>query len=169
MIYSNYGKRAIAYILDLLFVFVPAGLMGIVGIVLVIPESTRGLGVVLLITAFLWLLLAGLYNEVFRQGRDGQTIGKRQQGVMLIREDTGQVLGFGFAFLRVLIIWFFNFLTAGIYLIADLLAPAFTAKKQRLTDKLLSTVVIDVGTNIGAVSKQGAKQSWSPPVIDDLP
>ncbi len=124
---------------------------------------------VLLIAAFLWLFLAGIYNEVFRQGRDVQTIGKRQQGVMLIREDTGQELGLGFAFLRVLIIWFFYFLTAGIYLIADLLAPAFTAKKQRLTDKLLSTVVIDVGTNIGVASSQQSANSWSPPVVDDLP
>ena len=169
MIYSNYGKRAIAYILDFLFVVLPAAVAGFVGIGLVFPGSTRGVGVVLLIAAFLWLFLAGIYNEVFRQGRDGQTIGKRQQGVMLIREDTGQALGLGFAFLRVLIIWFFYFLTAGLYLIADLLAPAFTAKKQRLTDKLLSTVVIDVGTNIGVASSQQSANSWSPPVVDDLP
>jgi uncharacterized RDD family membrane protein YckC len=88
---------------------------------------------------------------------------------MLIREDTGQVLGLGFAFLRLLIIRFFYFLTAGIYLIADFLTPAFTAKKQRLTDKLFSTVVIDVGTNIGVTSNQQSAKSWPPPVVDDLP
>lgn len=169
MTYSNYGKRAIAYILDLLFVFIPAGVAGMVGIALVIPDSSRGIGVVLLVAGFIWLPLAGIYNEVFRQGRLGQTLGKRQQGVMLIREDTGQALGLGFALLRVLIIWFFYLLTAGIYLIADLLAPAFTAKKQRLTDKLLSTVVIDVGTNTVGVVKPRPSNSWSPPVFDDLP
>jgi hypothetical protein len=60
------GKRAIAYVLDLLFVVVPAGLADFFGIGLVAPKSTRGLGVVLLIASFLWLLLAGIYNEVFR-------------------------------------------------------------------------------------------------------
>jgi hypothetical protein len=68
---------------------------------------------------------------------------------------------------RSLIIWFFYFLTAGTYLIADLLAPAFIAKKPRLTDNL-STVVIGVGRNTGVADNQQSANSWSPLVVNDL-
>lgn len=168
MTYANYGKRAIAYILDLLFVVLPAAVATVIGVVMLIPRTSRSLGIALVVIAVFWLLLAGIVNEVIRQGRKGQTIGKEQQGIMLIREDTGLPLGIGFALLRVLIMWFFNVLTGGLYLIADLLAPAFTAKKQRLTDKLLSTVVVE-RTSVAGLQFAGNATAWAPPVVDDLP
>jgi hypothetical protein len=37
----------------------------------------------------------------------------------------------------------FNVLTGGLFLIVDLLAPAFNGRNQRLLDMLLNTLVVD--------------------------
>ena len=164
MNYANYGKRAVAYLLDVLYVALPGFVAALISIGFFIPESTRGIGVALLVAGGLWWLFSGIYNTVIRQGQSGQTVGKTQQKITLIREDTGQPVGVGIALVRLLASWFFNAITGGIYLIVDLLAPAFTEKKQRITDKLLSTVVVD-STAIGKVGPGPAP--WGPP--DDLP
>lgn len=143
MNYANYGQRAIAYLFDVLFIGLPVFLAVVISIGLFIPESTRGLGVAVLVAGGLWWLIAGIYNTIIRQGLSGQTVGKRQQRIILLREDTGQPVGVGIALVRFLAFWFFNTITWGIYLIVDLLAPAFTEKNQRITDKLLSTVVVE--------------------------
>jgi uncharacterized RDD family membrane protein YckC len=166
MNYANYGKRAVAYLIDLLYVIVPGMAAAIISIGFFIPDATRGIGIGLLVVAGLWWLFAGLYNTVVRQGQSGQTVGKGQQKISLIREDTGQPVGVGIALVRLLASWFFNAITGGIYLIVDLLAPAFTEKKQRITDKLLSTVVID--SEFSTPTKRGGSPSWPPPG-DDLP
>lgn len=166
MNYANYGKRAVAYLIDVLYVVLPGFAAAIISIGFFIPNSTRGVGVVLLVGAIVWWLFAGLHNVVIRQGQTGQTFGKRQQNILLIREDTGQPVGVGIALVRLLASWFFNAITAGIYLIVDLLAPAFTEKKQRVTDKLLSTVVID--SHLGAPTRRSGNVQWAPPV-DELP
>jgi hypothetical protein len=60
----------------------------------------------------------------------------------LIREDSGAPIGVGYAFLRGLAAYALNSITGGIFFIVDILFPAFDAKKQRVIDKMLQTVVI---------------------------
>jgi uncharacterized RDD family membrane protein YckC len=74
---------------------------------------------------------------VFRQGTTGQTIGKQVVGIKLIREQDGQPVGPGMAFVR------------GIAHILDsipceigFLWPLWDAKKQTFADKVCSTVVV---------------------------
>ena len=45
--------------------------------------------------------------------------------------------------MRILAIWFFNALTLGLFIVVDLLAPAFSKRNQRLIDMLLNTLVVD--------------------------
>ena len=64
-----------------------------------------------------------------------------------MRVDTGRPIGVGLALVRVLAGWLFNSITGGIFLIVDLLFPAFDKRRQRVIDKMLNTVVIDVSTS----------------------
>jgi len=142
---ADYGKRAVAYIIDVLYVWLPATAGVIVAIVMVFPNQTRGLGVLLIVVSVAWFLLAGLWNEVVRQGTTGSTWGKRRQSLALVDASTGETVGIGKALVRILAFWFFNSLTGGIFLIADLLMPAFSKRNQRIVDMLLKTLVVDTG------------------------
>lgn len=166
MNYANYGERAVAYLIDVAYVIAPAFAAAMISIGFFVLSETRALGVLLLVAAGFWLLLSGIYNTVVRQGKSGQTFGKSRRGIFLIREDTGQPVGAGIALVRLLVSWFFNAITGGIYLIADLLAPAFTRKTQRLTDMLLSTVVVG---HQGSIQTTQLDTSGLPSPQDDLP
>lgn len=159
MIPANYGTRALAYIIDVLFVVVPGAAAIILGIGLVFSDATRGVGVALIVVGALWSLIAGLYNDVWRQGRTGSTFGKHRMGIALVKSATGEPVGVGFALIRILAVWFFNSLSFGLYLLADLLAPAFTERRQRITDKMLSAEVV--------VGRAGSGEIPPPPRVDD--
>ena len=139
----NYGKRALAYIIDVLFLIVPGIALALIGTPLLFADSSRGAGFAFLFIAAIWWMLADFANHVIKQGVSGQTIGKRSLKIKLIRIDTGKPLGVGLAFVRWLIIVVFSVMTGGLYILVDLIAPAFTEKNQRITDKMLSSVVVD--------------------------
>lgn len=146
---ANYGTRALAYLIDFFFVLVPGSIAILFGIGAVFAESTRGLGAFLIVGGALWLLTAGIYNSIWMQGRTGSTVGKKRMGISLVRTATGEPIGVGFALIRVLAVWFFNSLSFGLYWLADLLAPAFTERRQRVTDRMLSAeVIVGQGTVI---------------------
>jgi uncharacterized RDD family membrane protein YckC len=77
------------------------------------------------------------YNICYLGGVQGQTFGKKVAGIKLIREDSGQPVGFGLAFGRA----FLHILDAlPIYI--GFFAPLWDVKKQTFSDKVLNTVVI---------------------------
>ena len=158
----NYGKRALAYIIDVLFVIVPAAGGAFISVVLLFSDDLRSVGVILAVASLLWLFCAGIWNEIIRQGKTGQTIGKSQQQIRLTSVKTGLTPGIGIVFVRVLVAYVFNFVTGGLFLIADLLFPAFDKRKQRIMDKICSTMVVDVnGVASPAVSSNAI--NWSAP------
>jgi uncharacterized RDD family membrane protein YckC len=140
---ADYGKRAVAYIIDVLYVWVPAFAGVIVAVVLVFPSQTRAIGVLLIVVSGAWFLFAGIWNDVVRQGTTGSTWGKARQSLALVDATTGETVGIGKALVRILAFWFFNSVTAGLFLIADLLMPAFSKRNQRIVDMLLKTLVVD--------------------------
>ena len=142
---ADYGKRAVAYIIDVLYVWVPATAGVIVAVVMVFPSQTRGIGVLLIVVSGGWFLLAGIWNDIVRQGTTGSTWGKKRQSLALVNASTGEAVGIGKALVRILAFWLFNTLTGGIFLIADLLMPAFSKRNQRIVDMLLNTLVVDTG------------------------
>lgn len=137
---AEWVQRFVAYLID-------AGI--IVGIVIVgqilaaiggsIAES---LGVILGLLTIVGYIGYFIWNFVVRQGQTGQTIGKAQQGIKLVRDDTGQPVGGGMAFVRYLVAQLISFVTCGIAGLLDVLWPLWDADKKRLTDKILNFSVV---------------------------
>jgi uncharacterized RDD family membrane protein YckC len=72
----------------------------------------------------------------------------------------------GLAVIRVLAGWLFNSITGGLFLIVDLLFPAFDKRRQRVIDKMLNTVVIDATSPAATPASSSAAASLPPPPSD---
>lgn len=141
--YASYGRRVAAFFVDSLLVWVPPFLLGGVGIAFLFSEMARPIGIVLIVIALFWLPVTSIWNYIIRQGKTGQTFGKARIGIRLIRIETGQPIGAGYAFLRWFLAALLGSITGSIFTIIDLIFPAFDDKKQRVLDKMLGTVVVD--------------------------
>ncbi|MFJ9813886.1 RDD family protein [Streptomyces sp. NPDC101151] len=123
--YANWGQRFLGTLVDGLVFAVPY-------ILVIVGKDTPALaaiGGLALIAIAIWQLI--------QEGRTGQTIGKKALGIRLVKEDTGQPLGVGMAFVR------------RIAHILDSLAcylgwlwPAWDSKRQTFADKVCGSIVI---------------------------
>src|SRR5262245_59556494 len=59
--------------------------------------APSGAAIGLLVLGYLSVLAFGIWNFVIRQGRKGQTLGKKWVGIKVIREANGDVPGIGLA------------------------------------------------------------------------
>lgn len=104
-------------------------------------EGSTGLmvaGGLLVLAGLLLMLGIQIWNRAFRQGRTGQSMGKRVMGIRLVDEATGQPIGAGMAFVRDLA----HTLDGAAYV--GYLWPLWDDKRQTFADKILSTVVVEV-------------------------
>ena len=163
MTISSYSKRVVAYLIDtLIHIGASVVLIGL-SIALIFVDGVRALGVFGLVVSVIFLVAFGFYNHVFLQGKSGQTMGKRRQSIVLVQESSYAPPGVFQAFLRWAIVSFLSFATGGIYLIVDLIAPAMGDKKQRITDRLLSLIVVDAGGQVrGRVEPIGIESQFGP-------
>jgi len=92
-------------------------------------------GVLLMVVGLLASFAVLLWNRVFRQGRTGQSIGKRALGIRLVEERTGQPPGAGMTFVRELAHVLDGFFYIGY------LWPLWDEKRQTFADKVVGTVV----------------------------
>ncbi|MGW8380688.1 RDD family protein [Streptomyces sp. ODS28] len=130
---AHWGLRAGAALVDGLIIFVPVAILYGVGIGIGIQKPA---GVIFMLLGWLAGLAMGLVF-IHKEGTTGQTPGKKALGIKLLRQDSGQVLGFGMAFLRRLA----HILdTAPCYI--GLLWPLWDEKKQTFADKVCNTLVI---------------------------
>jgi len=137
---ADYGQRVLAYVIDIAVVF--AGFVAVFIVALILGAVVRPLGVFVGVVGYIAAVLYGLWNLTYLQGTTGQSIGKRMQGIQLIKEETLQPVGFGLALARYFLAEALGAVTCGIYSIADLLWPLWDVKKQRLTDKILKMAVV---------------------------
>lgn len=95
-----------------------------------------------LVMLLLSLVAAGfnLWNRTFRQGRTGQSIGKRLLGIRLLGEQTMAPVGPGTSFLRELA----HYVDSAAMDIGYLW-PLWDAKRQTFADKICRTVVVADG------------------------
>ncbi|GGN60950.1 RDD family protein [Streptomyces kronopolitis] len=91
---------------------------------------------VLIALAGLAAMAAGIFMLV-KEGNTGQTVGKKAMSIRLVREDTGQPLGFGMAFVRRLA----HFLDS-IACYIGWLWPLWDDKAQTFADKAVGSVVV---------------------------
>ncbi|WP_405488709.1 RDD family protein [Nocardia sp. NBC_00511] len=158
--YASWGARVAAYFLDGLIVGVPASIFYGIGFAVGFKnidctttpydsstyESTSyssscsgglsGAGLALMLVGALIAIAGGLYL-LYMEGKNGQTPGKKALGIRLIRENTGQPIGFGLAFVR------------KICHVADSMAcylgwlwPLWDDKRQTFADKIIGTIVV---------------------------
>ena len=164
--FANYGSRAAAYIIDLLFLWGIALTSFLIGLAMLFAATSRPIGIILLIAAIIWVPVGAIWNQIIRQGTTGQTFGKSRMAVKLIRVDTGLPIGVGLAIVRVLAGWFFSAITGGIFSIVDLVFPAFDKRRQRVIDKMLITIVIDV-SEVSLASSSPVHVATLPPPPSD--
>jgi uncharacterized RDD family membrane protein YckC len=132
--YASWAQRVGAWFLDALITGLPGLVLVFIGFAI-----GHGIGILIGIIGYLAIVIFGIWNVVFRQGTTGQTLGKSQLGIKLIREIDGQVLGPGMCFVRQLVHAVDGF-------VCDLgyLWPLWDAKRQTFADKICSTIVIKV-------------------------
>ncbi len=95
------------------------------------------LPIVLIVIGGLLSVAFWIWNLCIRQGRTGQTLGKANLGIRLVKESTGQPIGAGLSFVRQLAHYVDQLIC---YL--GYLWPLWDAKKQTIADKIMSTVVV---------------------------
>ena len=98
--------------------------------------GTAATGGLLLLVGGLASLAFWLWNMV-RQGRTGQSIGKKALGTYLVNEHTGQYIGGGMSVVRSL-----AHVIDGLPCYIGYLWPLWDAKKQTFADKIVGTVVV---------------------------
>ncbi|MFF7700051.1 RDD family protein [Streptomyces lydicus] len=162
--YASWGARVGAYLIDYLIVGLIPTILYIVGMAMTassaassIPDtsscppgdvqcisdaynkasesSTPAGAFVMIAIAALIGLAAGIFVLV-KEGSTGQTPGKKAMNIRLVKETTGQPIGFGMAFVRKLCHILDGFCCLGY------LWPLWDEKSQTFADKIVGTVVV---------------------------
>lgn len=152
--YADWIWRVLAYLID----YIPAGVLVGIGYLMVImmtstsvverqtasgytfttmETSTSPFGLLLAFIFYIAALAYWIWNKAYREGTTGKSIGKQVTGYTTLKEDTGQPLGFGMGFVRLLLLWVdFAICYIGV------LWPLWDPKRQcLLSDKVTGAVV----------------------------
>lgn len=145
---ASWIQRAPGYIIDSLIVL-PAVLLAWIGAAIasasVDPNTGQAgagsaVGLVLAVVGWALALYLHIWNRCFRSGRTGQSIGRQVMGLRLVSEQTGMPIGAWMAFVRDL-----AHIVDSLICYIGWLFPLWDAKRQTIADKLVSTLVYDVG------------------------
>jgi uncharacterized RDD family membrane protein YckC len=143
MHYAGFWPRALASIIDMLIIFLAAGVLflGAIPFSNLVPTHPQGVEYLLgaLIILFVLACAAGALGVIIfyfpiLEGRFGQTLGKRMLRLRVLRED-GLPIHYKEAFLRRL-----SYYTE--FMLFDALFIPFSSKKQRALDMVARTIVI---------------------------
>jgi uncharacterized RDD family membrane protein YckC len=133
---ADLGKRIIAAIVDYaIIVGLSVAVWIIWFIVMLVLSRVPGLGA--LLSLVIWLALFAisfLYKPYFEVTKDGQTIGKRMQGIKVVKDD-GTPVDWGAALLRQLLLSLLG--------IIELIVVLVQSDRRRLGDMVAHTMVVD--------------------------
>lgn len=101
-------------------------------------DAIGGLGIAILVLGYAAIFVFAIWNYVVRQGRTGQTLGKKWVGITLIKEQTGAAPGWPSCLGR----YFLQSILTTFTLYLNVLWPLWDDKRQTLHDKVLGTVVL---------------------------
>ncbi len=135
--YSDWLHRVGAYLIDI----VPSFVVMIVAYILLIIFAAIHvtiIGILFLLVGIAASIGWQIYNRWILGGQ-GQSLGKKQLGMKLVSEETGQPIGTLNAFLRDLC-----HIVDGIICDIGYLFPLWDVKRQTLADKIMKTVVVPV-------------------------
>lgn len=134
---AHWGERLGAWLLDLLIIVAPMFLLGFIDLAMSDDPANADPGPFFLV-GIVYFFAMGFY-QLYREGRTGQTTGKKVLRISLRRERDGNTLGFGMAFVRKLA---HALDSLACYL--GWLWPLWDVKRQCFADKVCNTVVIRV-------------------------
>ncbi|MGW3966939.1 RDD family protein [Amycolatopsis sp. NPDC005003] len=143
--YASWGQRALGWLVDM----GPLALLYLILIPLAFAGGD-GFSMVAVIGSLAWIGWS-VYNRWILQGNTGQSMGKRIAKIKLVREDTGQPIGPGMAFVRDL-----AHFADSVICYVGWLWPLWDDKNQTLADKIIGTVVVNADTAAAPLAQQGA-------------
>jgi uncharacterized RDD family membrane protein YckC len=140
---AHWGQRVAAYLLDysLVLVFALLGDSFMPTVVAtdpnVVPASPSLSGGNLPLAGLMYLIVLVIwgYNRWYKGGQ-GQSLGKKALGLVLLGESTGQPIGTGKAFLRDVC-----HILDGLACFVGYLFPLWDKKRQTFADKIMTTLV----------------------------
>ena len=149
--YASWGSRFGAYLIDGLLSLAAGAVLIVPGIIWMIAgaeETTDSYGyttsepaiggLLLLLLGYAVVYVFAFWNQGWRQGQTGQSLGKKYLKIRVVKVDDGQVLGGGMGLLRYLLLSIL-----GGACILDFLWPLWDARKQTWHDMIVSTVVVE--------------------------
>ena len=150
---ADLGKRIIAAIIDYAIIVALIVAVWIIWFIVMLALSrVPGLGA--LLSLVIWLALVAisfLYKPYFEVTKDGQTIGKRMQGIKVVKDD-GTPVDWGAALLRQLILSLLG--------IIELIVVLVQSDRKRLGDMLAHTMVVDASAGALPGYAGGAQPSY---------
>ena len=145
---ASWGSRVAAYLIDLLILLVPVIVLTII-VVAVAAGSDTGAIVTGILGFLAYLVIAFMYAPLLmaREGEhNGQTWGRQAVGIRVVR-DSGEVMGFGWAALREIVVkqLLFGWVGSaffGLPALLDFLWPLWDDTNRALHDMIVSTHVV---------------------------
>jgi uncharacterized RDD family membrane protein YckC len=146
MSYAPWGRRALAYVVDVLLLFAcflpTLVVVGVIGAIAGSDDDWPVAGTVALILVMIAGLLAWLYQMTWRQGVRGQSWGKQLTGIHLVRVVDLRPPGGGVGIGRYAVNWALGNASCGIYSLVNAVWPLADDRNQSLDDKILNTLVV---------------------------
>jgi uncharacterized RDD family membrane protein YckC len=129
--YANWLQRVGAFIIDGL-VILPGYVIAFIG-----SAIGGGAGAGLAVIGYLAAIAIAIWNSIIRQGRTGQSLGKKALDITLISENDGRPIGPGMTFVRQL-----AHIVDSVACYIGWLWPLWDSKRQTFADKMCHTVVV---------------------------
>jgi uncharacterized RDD family membrane protein YckC len=135
---ASWGSRALASIVDSLIpiIILLAGLFTAIAVSGSL-ETMSDAGGTILVLCYLSTFLFQIWNRVIRQGRTGQSLGKKVCSLKVVSAETGELIGLGRNFGREVCAFVFNY-----FCFLNVLWPLWDDKHQTWHDKVASDIVI---------------------------
>jgi uncharacterized RDD family membrane protein YckC len=137
--FASWFSRVGAALLDGLISGIPV-LVGYIVLFASIDTTTDEVapaGIIAVVLGFLVSFALAIWNQGYKQGTTGQSIGKGVLGIKVVDKNSGQPIGFGKGLLRLLLHGIFN---NACFL--NVLWPLWDDQKQTWTDKVIDTYVV---------------------------
>lgn len=139
---APYGRRIGALLIDILFASAPAIVLMIIGVAVSVDSDSAVPAALLIMVGGGWALIAGVWNKIIREGRTGQSLGKKTCGIALVDAESGQPVGPGKVFIRELLTSVLSTVSGSLFTWVDYLFPLWDPRHQRVIDKMLGTAVV---------------------------
>ena len=135
--YAVWGVRLAAYLIDAL-IALGAGIIFIIIGAILLGSDASAVGLLIMIVGYAVILAVTIWNNVFKQGNTGWSLGKGMMGIKVVGLSTGQPIGTGSGFVR----WLMHTFIDGAICYLGFLWPLWDAQKQTWGDKVVQSIVI---------------------------